>query len=533
MRRRHFLTATGLSTAGLASTALLAGCSSDSGSNSDSGGGESAAGASLVVDNAFDLKTADPARSFELTGAMVNKQIYETALTYTGSDVSEPVPQICSFTISDDNRVVTLTIEGDHKFADATAVTADDIVFSYQRVQGIKGNPSFLLDGVVVAKVNETTVTLTSDVANPALPYILPNPSLGILNSKLVQSKGGTTDESDGAESFLNATSAGSAPYQIDTLQVTSSVVLKANPEYVGTAPTSTRIVLENVAPATQKINVQSGTAQIATDLSADEVQGLDGGATAVISQASSYMIFAWFNVDPQFGGPVADPLFVQAVRHAIDYSALLKLTGDGSVQPGGVVPSQFVGHLESDPSNVFDANTAKELLAKSSYQGEEIQFLFSNDVAVSGVQLQILAQAIQSQLKTAGITITLAPKPSATSLDSFRSGKFQAGLAYWGPDFPDPSNYLAFTPGENVGKRAGWTPESATAAAVMPLVDAAKAASGADARDAAYQALQKQMNVSGPFVPLVQPAQNVVTSSDLKGADLNPIWTLDLARIS
>ena len=531
MRRRHFLSAAGLATTAVAA----AGCSSGSGSEAEGSGGSggSGGGGSLVVDNAFDLKTADPARSFELTGAMLNKQLYETALTYTGSDVSEPVAQVCTYALSDDQRVLTLTIEGEHLFADGSAVDADDIVFSYQRVQGIKGNPSFLLDGVTVAKVDDSTVTLTSETPNPALPYILPNPSLGILNSELVQSNGGTTGADDAAETFLNSTSAGSGPYQIDTLQVTSQVVLEQNPSYGGEAPAFGRVVLENVQPATQKINVQSGTAQIATDLSADEVDGLDGGRTAVVSTASSYMIFAWFNTDPAHGGPAANPAFVQAVRRALDYDALLELTGEGSVQPGGVVPSQFVGHLESDPSNSYDVAAAKQLLAQSGYAGEPIEFLFSNDVAVSGVQLQLLAQAVQSQLQAVGITITLAPKPSATSLDSFRSGRFQAGLAYWGPDFPDPSNYLAFTPGENVGLRAGWTPQSPTAARVMPLVEAARAASGPDARDAAYQALQRQMNVDGPFVPIVQPAQNVVTSSDLRDVALNPIWTLDLASLS
>ncbi|NAZ83115.1 ABC transporter substrate-binding protein [Kineococcus sp. R8] len=524
MRRRHFL----LASAGAASAATLVACSSD-----DGGSGEApAAGAALVVDNAFDLKTADPARSFELTGALLNRQTYETALTFQGSDVSTPVPQIASFTISDDARVVTLKIEGEHKFADGSLVDADDIVFSYQRLQGIKGNPSFLLDGVEVRKVDAATVELVSADANPALPSILPNPSLGILNSELVKANGGTTDDSDGAETFLNGQSAGSAAYQIDTLDVTSQVTLKLNPAFVGTKPTYSRIVLENVPPATQKINVQSGTAQIATDLNAEEASGLAGGRTAVISQASAYMIFGWFNTDPRFGGPVSDPLFVQAVRHALDYAQLGELAGAGSVQPGGVVPSQFVGTLAQDPSNTYDVAAAKDLLGRSSYDGQEIQFLFSNDVAVSGVQLQILAQAIQSQLKAVGITIALAPKPSATSLDSFRSGEFQAGLAYWGPDFPDPSNYLAFTPGQNVGLRAGWTPQSAGAGEVVTLVDAAKAASGPEARGAAYEALQRQMNVSGPFVPIVQPAQNVVTAAGLEGVELNPIWTMDLAAV-
>lgn len=522
MRRRPLL-ATGLATA-----MLLMGCSSGGGGDAS----QPATGGSLVLNNAFDLKTADPARSFELTGAMVNRQTYETALTFTGADVSKPVPQIADYTLSPDARTVTLKIKGEHKFSDGSLVDADDIVYSYQRVQGIKGNPSFLLDGVDVRKVDATTVELVSADPNPAMPSILPNPSLGILNSELVKSKGGTTGPDDKAETFLNEQSAGSAAYQIDKLDVTSSVTLKLNPEYVGTAPRYSRIVLENVQPATQKINVQSGTAQIVTDLSADEAKGLDGGQTKVISKASAYMIFAWFNTDPKLGGPVANPKFVQAVRKALDYKALGELAGAGSVQPGGVVPSQFVGNLMSDPANSYDAAAAKTLLAESGYAGEQVQFLFSNDVAVSGVQLQILAQAVQSQLKAVGINVTLAPKPSATSLDTFRSGTFQAGLAYWGPDFPDPSNYLAFTPGQNVGLRAAWTDKSVGAPEVLALVDAAKAESDPAARDAAYQKLQMQMNATGPFVPIVQPAQNVVTSASLQGVELNPIWTVDLGSV-
>ena len=37
-------------------------------------------------------------------------------------------------------------------------------------------------------------------------------------------------------------------------------------------------------------------------------------------------------------------------------------------------------------------------------------------------------------------------------------------GLWYWGPDFPDPSNYLAFAPGGLIGLRADWPATAAPA---------------------------------------------------------------------
>ena len=63
-------------------------------------------------------------------------------------------------------------------------------------------------------------------------------------------------------------------------------------------------------------------------------------------------------------------------------------------------------------------------------------------------------------------------------------------------------------------------------------LAKAAAAATG-DARAAAYQAFQKQGNIDGPFIPLIQPAQIVVTSSELNNVVINPVTTTEFATIS
>ena len=68
-----------------------------------------------------------------------------------------------------------------------------------------------------------------------------------------------------------------------------------------------------------------------------------------------------------------------------------------------------------------------------------------------------MIAQKIQSDLAAVGITAKLAGSPVATSLGTYRAGTEQLGLWYWGPDYPDPNDYLAFLPGATVGLRAGW----------------------------------------------------------------------------
>jgi peptide/nickel transport system substrate-binding protein len=204
-------------------------------------------------------------------------------------------------------------------------------------------------------------------------------------------------------------------------------------------------------------------------------------------------------------------------------------MAGDGSVRPGGVIPSLFVGALDASKGNQRDVAAAKKALAASGYAGESVTLSYPNDITVQGLSLQNVAEAVQAQLDEVGISVKLAPSPVATELDSYRNGKEEIGLWYWGPDFPDASNYLVFAPGELVGLRAGW--EADADPKVTELANAARAAQGDD-RAAAYEALQVELNKSGPFVPMLQPAQNVVTSPQIESVVTNPVWTVDLALI-
>jgi peptide/nickel transport system substrate-binding protein len=206
---------------GALATVSLAACGSG-GSGSSSG---SSSGKSLVVDTQFDAVTFDPGRVFEFTGNFIDQQIYETALTYKGDNLTNVEPSVTSYKMSADDKVLTLTLNGKHTFSDGKPVTVDDIVYSYQRLLGIAGNPAFLLDDpagkpIQIAKVDDKTLTLTSSVANPALPTILPNPSLGIVEKSVVSQHGGTTDEKDSAQSYLDTHSAGSGPYEIQSADV-------------------------------------------------------------------------------------------------------------------------------------------------------------------------------------------------------------------------------------------------------------------------------------------------------------------------
>lgn len=98
------------------------------------------------------------------------------------------------------------------------------------------------------------------------------------------------------------------------------------------------------------------------------------------------------------------------------------------------------------------------------------------------------------------------------------------------GPDFPDPSDYLNFGPGALVGLRAGWT--AAEDPMVASLAKQAASTTGLAARQAIFEKYQLAMNATGPFIPLLQPAEVVVGTKGIKNLQANGLWLVDLRNL-
>ena len=148
----------------------------------------------LVVDNSFTLKTSDPQRAFDPTGSIVDRGIFDTLFTYNKGDLAHPVPLlVSSWKASNGAKTFTFNLKTNVHFANGDPLTSADVVFSLNRLINLKGNPAFLLDGVVDQAVTASTrVVMRSKTPAGQLPAILANPSTGIVNSKLVKQHGGT-----------------------------------------------------------------------------------------------------------------------------------------------------------------------------------------------------------------------------------------------------------------------------------------------------------------------------------------------------
>lgn len=517
----------------IAATALaLAACAAPADTEQpDGGGGEQTE--SLVIDKSFDLVTADPARMFETTGGIVLHAVYDSLLTFADGDATEPLPSVASeWSVNDDATEYTFTIRDGITFSDGTPLTSADVVYSLNRVKNIQGNGSFLMNGLSVSAPDETTVVITSETSNTAVPAIVTSPTLGIVNSALVTENGGTdaedAAETDTAEEFLNSTSAGSGPYMLESFDTTTETILVANPEYWGEAPVYDRVVLRNATAEAQLMDIQSGTADIALDLGSDQIAGL-GGDVVVNTSQSPTMFFFFLNANPEVSEITSSPDFREAVRYGIDFDAMLELAGEGAERAYGIVPSSYLGALGADSAVERDVERAQEAVARLG--GDvTVELEYASDFSSNGLSMGPFAERIAAQLAEVGITVNLAPGPIATTLESYRAGTEEMGLWLWNPDYPDSADYLAFGPGGIVGERAGWT--AGMAPEIEAVMEEVRSEVDPAAREPLYQEFQELSNEEGVIVPLFQPAASVVSTSAVGDVPYDPVFSLDIAAI-
>jgi len=501
----------------------------------------SAAAPTLVVDNSFTIKTSDPQRAFDPTASIIDRALYDTLFTYKGGDLANPIPLlVSSWKATGNAKTFTFQLKPNVHFADGTPLTSADVVFSLNRLINLKGNPSFLLAGITVKAAGKYGVVMRSATPATQLPAILANPSTGIVNSKLVKAHGGSAaadaSTADKAEQWLNTSAsagAGSGPYVLKSYSTTSQITLAPNTHYWGTKKAAfSSVVVRNMIATTQLINIQRGSHEVAIDLASDQASSLKGNSKLKVSlQPSTWTFWLFANDDPSISTVTSNKQFQTAVRYALDYKSIVSVAGPGAIQAPGIIPSMFLGALPQSAAVKQNLVKAKAALAASGVGSQQVTLEYPSDLTINGVPFTTLAQKVQANLQAAGFNVQLSGSPTSNWLTKYRDGKMAFGLSLWGPDYPDPADYLTFTPGQLVGLRAGW-PKGADPA-IEKLAALALVTTDAAKRKTIYQQIQNQLNQRGPFFPLMQPTQVFVSTSDLVNAVYNATYSIDVTQVS
>ena len=279
----------------------------------------------LVIGAAFDIKTLDPARGFEQIGGMVHKATYNTLVTLADNDISQIVPDLAtSWDVSPDAKVFTFHLRPGVKFQNSgNTMTSADVKWSLERAIAIKGNPSFLLDGIVkVDAPDPMTVVITKSDSDPAF---IAKGSFGVfavLDSKTVQAHGGTNApdaaSTDTAEQWLNQNSAGTGPFIMMRYVPDSEVDVQKFAGYWKGDASFENVIYRNIPQAaTEKLTLQAGDIDIATEVAPDSVSDLQNDPRIKVTQGvGADIFFLLMNNNPDAtGGIMSNPMVQNAVR--------------------------------------------------------------------------------------------------------------------------------------------------------------------------------------------------------------------------
>ncbi|MBC7811752.1 MAG: hypothetical protein H7175_11425, partial [Burkholderiales bacterium] len=324
----------------------------------------------------------------------------------------------------------------------------------------------------------------------------------------------------------------GTGPYMLESWEPQVETVLVRNPNYWGDAPYFDRVIITNIAEAaTQKIALEAGDIDVALDLTRDQLADFESNPEIEAQGVTSpYVHFLYMNQDPELSGPMSDPLVQRAVRLALDYPGYVTLWGGET--PASVIPVGFASAYGSDQAFTRDLDAASALLAEAGYaDGFEITLNYPT-FTYQGVNMETTAQKVQADLAEIGITVNLEPAEIGPQLEGYRAGTHAFGYMFWGPDYIDPGDYVAFLPERLVGLRVRWT-EAAADAAAIELRDRAETETDPEGRTQVFADMQDYLQESGPFAPFMQPGVQLAYRSEIEGAQFHIQWLLDVAQIS
>ncbi|MEQ9178851.1 MAG: ABC transporter substrate-binding protein, partial [Nitratireductor sp.] len=156
----------------------------------------------------------DPGKATDYADSILMFNIYDT-LVIPAQGGPGYVPHLAESYEADGNDFV-FKLRQDVKFQSGNPLTADDVVFSFERMKALGQGLSFLFKNVDgVEKVDDATVRFK--LSQPYSPFVASLVRLPIVDKKLVMENLGEGDGEmkDWGQAFLSANGAGTGAYKV------------------------------------------------------------------------------------------------------------------------------------------------------------------------------------------------------------------------------------------------------------------------------------------------------------------------------
>jgi peptide/nickel transport system substrate-binding protein len=407
LSRRDFIrrgTVVGISVPLLGS--ILAACGSSGSSSSPSGGSSSAAGAPGAVIKAGIVTPTgaiNPVTVADQGGLDMLGQTGEYLCLSTQTLTLKPV-LATSWTPNSKADVWTFKIRPGVKFHNGQALTADDVVYTYQLHTNPKGEANALsaFGGVLtpagVKKVDDLTVEFHLSAPNGNFPYLTSSDNYNMI----ILPKG--YDPAKWQSTFL-----GTGPFKLGSYTPKSGATFTRNESYWGKKALPSQTVFTFYDTQNPSIlALTGGTIDVVGQFAVAGAQELLTGSYNIIKLKSSAHRQLSMRNDK---APFTDPRVRQAIALTLDRPAIVKALFQGFADVGNDSPFApvYPSTNTSIPQRKLDIAKAKSLLAAAGHaSGFSTQMVTENFV-----EIPQYAQIVAQSAKEIGVTIGLKVETS------------------------------------------------------------------------------------------------------------------------
>ncbi len=395
---------------------------------------------------------------------------YSTLLSTSSADFTPDSGLAESWEASADGLTWTYTLRPDLLWSDGTPLTANDVVYTFDRIlngryeQRNYGN--YVRNITSVEATDDRTVVMTTREPSPIMErlavYILPEHVWSSVDAKAVKS---FANEPEPGQTLV-----GSGPFLVVERRTGQFIRMVANDNYYKGRPNVDELVFRvyNNPDALGQALVK-GEIDIATGLTADVFSTLEGqeGITTYAGSYSGFNELA-FNMGAALtdGTPIGDgnPHMQDqkvrlAISHAIDRQQMVDRILDGYGTPGSTIIPPLYSTLHTDPGTQgYDPALANQILDDAGYpmgpdgvrigpDGEPMRYrLFVRSDSDSSVKS---GEYFKSYLAAIGIEADIKPVDENALFEIIGRGEFDMFEWGWVVE-PDPDYQLStFTCGK------------------------------------------------------------------------------------
>ncbi len=419
---------------------LLSGCGGQPSST--------AAGPELAVARVKDAVGLDPSHETDGMSLNITSEIFANLVKFKPGTF-EVVPDIArSWYATKDGKHWTFTLNPGLKFSDGTPLDAAAVKFNFDRwrlkngpyhgnfpygyyASQFGGFPGAIVD-VEAPSPNKVTFTL----AAPLGPFLrnLAMPSFGI---------GSPTAIRKDPQNFGQAPVA-SGPYTLGEWVKDDHITLLANPLWAGPKPAYGTVIVRDIPDqSTAVLSMKKGDVDILVDPRPDDARDLAQQAgIKLYQQPSNNVSYLALNVDQK---PFGNVLVRRAIAYAIDEKAIATaFYALGAIVADNWTPPGMLGENPAVKAYPLDVAKARALLAQAGFpHGFATQLYYFTSPRPYMPEPQRIAEAIQADLKAAGIEVTLEPFEFSVFLTKARNGEHPMCLIGWTGDNGDPDNFF------------------------------------------------------------------------------------------